>query len=69
MSLGRNILTRRRVAGLSQRELAKEVGVSHVAVHNWESDISLPKAQLLPLLARVLGCSIDELYNHDEEAS
>ncbi len=49
-------------AGLSQKELAMRMGVVPGAVSNWESELALPKARDLPLLARVLGCSIDDLF-------
>jgi len=56
-------------ANLQQSQIAERMGVVQSAVANWENEIALPRARQLPLLAQVLGCSIDELYNHDEEAS
>ena len=50
-------------AGMTQDELAASVGVVRSAVANWEVEISLPKARLLPLLAEALECSIDELFD------
>ena len=49
-------------AGLTQAELADSMGVIRTAVANWESEIALPKARDLPRLARVLGCSINDLF-------
>lgn len=49
-------------AGLTQMELAVEMGVCRSAVANWEREISLPLARQLPELARLLNCSIDDLF-------
>ena len=56
-------------ANLQQSQVAERMGVVQSAVANWENEIALPRDRQLPLLARVLGCSIDELYNHGGEAS
>ena len=54
--------------GITQRELGARMGVDCTAVTKWETEVALPRARQLPRLAQVLGCSIDELYTHDEEA-
>lgn len=56
------IKQRREAAGLSQGALGVQMGVVQGAIGNWESEVSLPKARDLPRLARVLGCSIDDLF-------
>lgn len=61
-----SILSARTNAGLSQAELAKEVGVTDAAVCQWESGKNSPRAKLLPKIATVLNCSIDELLNENE---
>lgn len=53
----------RQARGLSQARVAEDVGVSKPAVCKWETGASIPRTELLPLLARVLGCSIDELFD------
>lgn len=53
---------RRELAGLTQSELAASLGVCRTAVTNWETLAVYPRAELLPNIARELGCSIDELY-------
>ena len=57
-----SIRTRREAAGLNQQALGDALGVSQGTVSEWEREVYLPKARDLPLLARVLGCSIDDLY-------
>jgi len=56
--------------GLLQAQVAEEMGVLPSAVSNWESEVALPKARQLPRLAKVLGCTISELFQPEaEEAS
>lgn len=56
------IKERRTAAGLSQVELATQMGMVQSAIGNWETEIALPKARDLPRLARVLGCTINDLF-------
>lgn len=49
-------------AKLTQSELALKLGVKQTTVAMWETDASYPRAELLPLIARELGCTIDDLY-------
>ena len=58
----------RQRAGLTQQQLAEGLNVSRTAVTMWETGQSWPSAALLPKLADVLLCSIDELYvDHNTE--
>jgi transcriptional regulator with XRE-family HTH domain len=52
-------------AGLSQKEFAEALGLSQVSVWQWEHGESLPTADKLPAIAKVLGCTINELFNDD----
>lgn len=52
----------REAANLQQKQVAAHMGVLQTAVSNWETEVALPKARELPWLARVLGCSIDDLF-------
>lgn len=61
MNLGQNIAQLRRQAGLSQEQLAEQVGVSRQAVSKWESGQSLPETERLIALGEALGVSIDAL--------
>lgn len=56
-----SILSARTKAGLSQAKLAKLVGVSDAAVCQWETGKQMPRAGLLPKIAEILNCTIDEL--------
>lgn len=63
-----NIKELRLAAGLTQVELAAEMGTVQSTVSAWESGSSLPSAGLLPKLADTLHCTIDALYGRDESA-
>ena len=52
----------REASGLTQKQVAENMGVLTSAVSNWEAETALPRARQLPQLARVLGCSIDEMF-------
>lgn len=46
---------------LSQRDLARELGVSQGAIHGWEAGKSRPDLGRLPLMSEVLGIDIGVL--------
>ena len=62
------IRLRRRAAGMTLEELAAEVGCTLQAVSCWERGQTLPTADRLPQLAKVLGCSIDDLFREETAA-
>ncbi len=55
-----------RQRGMSQRQLARTVGVGDNTIHNWLTGFSTPRIWHLPELARALGVSIDWLLGVDE---
>lgn len=54
----------RKHKGITQEELACELGVTNQSVSKWESGICCPDIQLLPSIARYFGVSIDELLGY-----
>ena len=65
--IGRFIAARRRLRGLTQRELAEAMGVSNRTVSKWECGGGLPElANILPLCA-LLGVTADELLRGGAE--
>ena len=60
-SLGANIAALRKARGLTQEQLAAQLGVSTPAVSKWETCSSCPDITLLCPLARALGASVDQL--------
>ena len=62
-----NIKEAREKAGLTQQDLANELGVGQSTVAMWETQKSLPRTDKLPALAKIIGCTIDELLKKEEE--
>ncbi len=62
-TLGQRISTLRHKKELTQDELAEKLGISPQAVSKWENDQTCPDISLLPLLAKILGVSVDELLS------
>lgn len=60
--LNEQIALIRKKKGMTQEELAKNLGVSNQAVSKWESAHCCPDVQLLPQIADCFGVSIDELF-------
>ena len=60
-------LTARKKAGLTQDEAAKALNISGAAVCQWETGKNLPDARKLPQIAKLYGCTVDELLTGEEE--
>lgn len=56
------IKTLRESKNMTQSEIAARLGVNRTAVSMWETGDSMPRAELLPQLAKLLGCTIDDLF-------
>ena len=56
------IETLRLLKKMTQDQLASEIGVARSTIAMWESGEAMPRADKLPELARILGCSIDDLF-------
>lgn len=57
----------RRRAGLTVPQLAEKMGCTCSAIYFWEAGRYWPKAECLPRIAEILGCSIDELFADPSE--
>ena len=62
-----NIEAFRKITGKSQKQIAEEVGVTQQAFCKWENGEALPQADKLPLLAKALGCTIDDLFTESAD--
>ena len=60
-TIGNRITKYRKAKGMTQEDLASQLGVSAQAVSKWENDASCPDISLLPKLCNVLGVTTDEL--------
>jgi HTH-type transcriptional regulator, cell division transcriptional repressor len=57
-TFGDRLAGAREAAGLTQKELAKSLGVKHTTLVSWENDMSEPRANRLQMLAGMLGVSL-----------
>ena len=51
----------REAAGLSQRELARQIGQDQSNVRFWETTGKIPRSDVLAPIAKVLGVTVEEL--------
>ena len=63
-SIAEKIKSIRTDNGISQRELAKKLGLSNRAVSKWESGASVPELSLIMELADFFGISVDALLGY-----
>ena len=54
-TFGDRLEAARRNANLSQRELAKHIGIKNSTLQNWEDDVTEPRANKLNTLAGMLN--------------
>ena len=64
--VGRQIKHFRELAGLSKSELARRVGVSPTAVHNWEENGVMPRMEVMLDLEKALEVSWTQLMTGDD---
>ena len=63
MELGKKIKQLRCRAGLTQEQLAQQLGIAPQSVSKWENAVAMPDITALPLLAEIFGVTIDELFD------
>lgn len=56
----------RKKATFTQEGLAKELGVDRSTIAKWETGTSFPRTEMLPKLAKLFNCSIDDLFETNE---
>lgn len=64
-TLGETIAALRKKQGLTQEALANLIGVSAQSVSKWENNTNMPDISLLPLLADLFSCRIDDLFGRE----
>lgn len=65
-SIGNNIKSIRKKIGLTQEELALQIGVTPQAISRWENGTGLPDVSLIVPLAKALSVSTDKLFGVEE---
>lgn len=64
--IGQRIASLRKERGYTQEQLAEVFHVTGQAVSKWEKGYALPDTGILPVLAEVLGTSIDQLLTGED---
>lgn len=59
----------RKAAGYSQITFAESLGISSAAVSMWEIGQRTPRADMLPKIASLLHCKIDDLFSGDIDSA
>ena len=59
----RNMRAERARLGLTQKQVAEELGVSTVAVSGWEQDKATPNVENIISLCKLYGCSVEYLLD------
>ena len=67
MELNNKLRSLRTAKGVTQEQLAAELGVTAQAVSKWERGATMPDISLLPDISVYFGVSIDELFGITEE--
>lgn len=55
----------RQKAGLTQQQAATALGINQATVCLWESGKTSPRAALLPRIAALYHCTVDDLLRKD----
>lgn len=58
--------TMRKRAGMTQMQVANALGVTNAAVSQWETGKTMPKGESLLKLAKIFGCTVDELLEEED---
>ena len=62
-----SFLSARKNIGLTQKEVADQIGVAQTSVSFWENGKTLPRASLLSKIAALYGVTVDELLSDDQQ--
>lgn len=64
-----SVKSAREKRGITQQDIAVALDIDQSTVSLWESGKTSPRAKLLPKLAQILGCTVDELLLEDPPAA
>ena len=64
-----NVMKERRLRGAipTQQDVARALGVYPSTVSKWENGITMPNVKKLPAIAKLYGCSIEELLADQQQ--
>ncbi|MFL4471972.1 multiprotein-bridging factor 1 family protein [Tateyamaria armeniaca] len=66
-TFGDRVAAAREAAGMTQKQLAKRLGVRLATMRSWEDDLSEPRANRLSIMAGLLNVSMMWLINGEGE--
>ncbi|MBR4079135.1 MAG: helix-turn-helix transcriptional regulator [Christensenellaceae bacterium] len=66
--IGKNIRKQRELLGLTQKQLAEQLGISSARLSNWESGINRPDVDMLAKLCGILNISANKLLALDSSS-
>lgn len=69
LTTGEKIAKCRKEYGLTQTQLAEELGVTRQAVSRWESDLAFPETENLLKMSKLFGVSTDWILKYDNSES
>ena len=61
--LGHNLQKFIRLSGMTQTEIAEKLGITNAMLSRYVHGTSLPNSAKIFKIARLLGCTVDELYS------
>ncbi len=61
-NISKNIAYYRKKAGMTQFQLAKELGVGTTSVSTWERGANAPDIETLYHICKIFGLTLDEMY-------
>lgn len=67
--IAKKITYKRKVLGMTQRELAEKLNVSDKTLSRWETGKQIPDALMIPQIADALEMTINEIYGAEDEES
>lgn len=67
VTIGKNIMRLRRIANMTQLELAEKLNYSDKSVSKWEQGNGVPDVRILVQLADLFQVSVDDLVREHEE--
>ena len=67
MNIGARILPLMKKKGMTQRELANQIGVTEVSISRYISGARMPKANIVAYMADALNTTTDYILGRTEE--
>ncbi len=64
-AIGKYLLKKRQEKGLTQRQLAEQLGVTYQAVSRWEQGLSIPDIDTLVLIADYYVVAVDDILQRE----